>query len=247
MSDLINLSARYVIKTDQLGATNALASTPDNDTLLIEPFDASRSQLWYFEESDVDEYYHLHTEDKGDEYSLDIYNYEGSQTIDLRFKETQDLDGQYWHLHPQSDGSVKVSNNHTGSDTYLDVEDGSLKPMLAARDSPNQEWTLSSLGSPTSTQTPTASSTSPESTITPASSSPCTSECSASSSPLSSPSSSTSGSSKLETGAIVGIAVGSVGAILLVVGAIWLWRRWKKKQSVVPPPVLSVKEGYIHG
>jgi hypothetical protein len=246
MADLINLSARYVIKTDHFGASNALASTPVNDTLIIEPFDASVSQLWYFTETDIAEYYRMHTEDKGDDVSLDIYNYEGSQTIDIRFKETEGLKGQYWRLQNQSDGSVKVSNNHNGPDAYLDIEEGTLKPMLAARDSPSQEWTLSSLGSsPTSTVVATASSTSPGTTTTPSTksgldpvpSSSCTSECSASSSPPA--------SHKLGTGAIVGIVVGSIVTILLVVGII-LWR-WSKGTGISQPlPGPSTRTGFVH-
>ena len=230
------------MKIDHFGTANALASTPDNDTLIIEPVDSSRSQLWYFEQTDLDEYYRLHTEDKGDDYALSTYNYEGSQTIDLRFKEKEDADGQYWRLDTQSDGSVKISNSQAGPDTYLDVEDGSLKPMLAARDSPNQEWTLSSLGSPASMQTPTASSTSWTTIATPATSTSCTSECSASNSPSSSP----SGSSNFGTGKIVGVVIGSAAAIALIVGLVLLWRRWRRKQKVVPPPGLTMNEGYIH-
>jgi hypothetical protein len=228
------------MKTDQFGA---LASTPNNDTLLIEPVDSSRSQLWYFQETDEDEYYRLHTEDKGNGYALSTYNYDGSQTIDLRFKATEDADGQYWRLDTQSDGSVKISNSQAGPDTYLDVEDGSLKPMLAARDSPNQEWTLSSLGSPTSTQNTTVSPTSSGTKITPTTSSACTSECSA----LSSPSNSPSHSSTLGTNKIAGIAVGAAGGLVIILALVLLWRRWKRKQPVGPPPVLPMNEGYIHG
>jgi hypothetical protein len=238
------------MKTDHFGAPSALASTPDNDTLLIEPVDSSRSQLWYFGDTGVDDYYRLHTEDKGDDYALSTYNYEGSQTIDLRFKAREDADGQYWRLDQQSDGSVKLSNNQAGPDTYLDVEDGSLKPMLAARDSPNQEWTISSLGSPTSTQSPiassshTASSSTFKTTTTPATSSSCISKCSATSTPSDTP----SDSKTLGTGKIIGIAVGAAGILALVIGLILLWRWWKRKQAVEPPPpILPMRDGFMHG
>jgi hypothetical protein len=247
MADLINLSARYVIKTYQFGASNALASTPVNDTLIIEPIDASVSQLWYFTETDIGEYYRMHTEDKGDDVSLDIDNYGGSQTIDIRFKETEDLKGQYWRLDKQSDGSVKLSNNHNGPNVYLDIEESTLKPMLVARNSTSQEWTLSSLGSSsTSTVATSASSTSPGTTTTPSTksgldsmpSSSCTSECSASSSP--------SGSHKLGTGAIAGIVVGPVVVILLAIGVIIWWRMSRGTQTRQPLRGPSTREAYIH-
>jgi hypothetical protein len=227
MSNHIDLSARYSIKTGHSREQNALASTPDNDTLVIESSDASRSQLWYFESTHIDSYYRLHTEDKGNDYSLDIYNYEGSQTIDLRFRETEDLQGQYWRLDQQNDGSVKISNNHNGPETYLDIQDDTLKPMLAARDSPNQKWSLSSIGSPASTHT---------STTTPT----------VNSASVPSDRSSASSSLKLGPGPIAGIAVGGAVLILAVAGVIF-WRHKKARDAkILPPPISTIREGYVH-
>jgi hypothetical protein len=246
MSNLINLSARYVIKTDDFGSESALASTPDNDTLILQPIssDNARSQLFYFEETELDDYYRLHTEDKGDEYSLSTYNYEGSQTTDLRFRATEDIDAQYWRLDAQSDGNVKVSNSRAGSGSYLNIEDGTLKPFLAQGDSGNGEWTLSSFGASAATPTPTVS-TSSDATITPETSTSCTSECTATADVVATGG---SDSSTLGKGAIIGIAVGvSVMGLLAIAGiAIWLWRRSRRGPNR-SPSVPSMRQAHILG
>jgi hypothetical protein len=242
MANLINPSTRYIIKTDQFGSESSLASTPDNDTLVLESVssDTTRSQLWYFEETDLDDYYRLHTEDKGDGYSLSTYNYEGSQTTDLRFRDTEDIDAQYWRLDVQSDGNVKVSNNRAGPGSYLDVEDGSLKPFLAQGDSGSQEWTLSSFGAPSATPMPTASISS-DATAT---SSSCNSECTV----TGVTSSGSPGSRNLTKGIIAGISLGAaVGGLLIIAGAIWLWRRQYRRPATGLPRVPSMREGHIIG
>jgi hypothetical protein len=243
MADIINLSARYIIKTDQFGSDRALASTPDNDTLVLGLIvgDTTRSQLWYFEETDLDDYYRLHTEDKGDGYSLSTYNYEGSQTTDLRFRDTEDIDAQYWRLDAQGDGNVKVSNNRAGPGSCLDIEDGSLRPFLAQGDSGDQEWTLSSFGAPAATPSPTVS-TSSDATVTPVTRNSCTSECTA----TDVASAGSSGSTGLKTGAIIGIAVGAVAGVLILV-AIWFCHRRHRQNRSRLQPFRPDREGYITG
>ncbi|KAH6873087.1 hypothetical protein BKA58DRAFT_383449 [Alternaria rosae] len=246
MTDLINLSARYVIKTDQFGPESALASTPNNDTLVLESIssDTTQSQLWYFEETELDDYYRLHTEDKGDGNSLSTYNYEGSQTTDLRFRADEDIDAQYWRLDVQSDGNFKVSNNRAGPGSYLDVEDGSLKPFLAQGNLGNGEWTLSIFGAAAATPTPTVS-TSSGVTTTPDATPSCMSECTPTTEAAATGG---SGSSTLSKGAIIGIAVGaSAGGLLAIIGiALWLWRRQRRGPSRAPS-VRSMRQGHILG
>ncbi|KAI4697766.1 uncharacterized protein J4E84_000899 [Alternaria hordeiaustralica] len=244
MTDLINLSARYVIKTEQFGSENALASTPDNDTLVLESIssDTTQSQLWYFEETELDDYYRLHTEDKGNGNSLSTYNYEGSQTTDLRFRANENIDAQYWRLEVQGDGSVKVSNSRAGSESYLDVEDGSLKPFLAQGDSGNGEWTLSTFGAAAATPTPTVS-TSSDATTTPAATPSCTSECTVTTDVATTDGSK---SSALNKGAIIGIAVGGAAGLLAIIGiAVWLWRRRRRGPS--RPRSVPMRQGHILG
>ncbi|KAI4959506.1 hypothetical protein J4E86_003228 [Alternaria arbusti] len=246
MTDLINLSARYVIKTDQLGLESALASTPDNDTLVLESVssDANPSQLWYFEETELDDYYRLHTEDKGNGNSLSTYNYEGSQTTDLRFRASEIIDAQYWRLDVQSDGNVKVSNNRAGSSSYLDIEDGSLKPFLAQGDSGKGEWTLSTFGAAAATPTSTVS-TSSDVTTTPDATPSCTSECTAATDVTTADDAKSSGLSKEAT---IGIAAGlSAAGLLAIIGiAVWLWRRRRRVPSRAPS-VHSMRQGHLLG
>ena len=229
----INLSANYILKNELLGSSKALASTSLNDSIVVQPVDFNDSQLWYFTETLLQGYYRLHTVGKGQYSALDVYNYIGRQAIDLHFYATQDLTGQYWHLNQQSDGSVKIHNNFTGPDMYLDLKDGTLQPTLAARDSQGQRWTLSSIRStPTFTNTATISSsfgtTATPSTKSPSASAPagtCTSNCLNSRVP--------SGSKKL-SGAAVGGIVSAVVVAFLLAGAFILWCRKSGKSPQKP-------------
>lgn len=256
MADLGDLSTRYIIKTKQPGLSNALASTPSDDILIITPFNQISSQLWYRTETEIKDYYRLHTEDKGDDVALSIYNYEGRQTLDLRFLDTSlndggygsygmpQVTGQYWHFEEQIDGTFKISNNKTGPDTYLDIDDDSSKPMLANRDSPLQKWIFSSLGSsPTSTGTAVASTTltasftpTTASTLAPVASSTCLSDCVGSS----------NSSKKLTSGVIAGIAVGSVAALALG-GAMLIWFLLRRRPTTSLPKPIELRPAVIFG
>jgi hypothetical protein len=227
MAEFGDQSARYVIKTDKLGSPKALASTPESDLLVLTDLNPNETQLWYFEETGDDNYYRLHTEDKGDPYALSTFNTEGRQTFDLRFSSTegQETTGQYWSVDKQDDGSFKLSNNKTGPGQYLDIDDSSSKPMIAARDSDKQQWTVSSLGStPTSTQFSENSSSPTSTSVSKAASSSTSSAC-ASNCPQSS-----KGSHGLGKGVIAGIVVGAIVALIIAV-AILIWRREVKKRG----------------
>jgi hypothetical protein len=233
MADL-DLSATYVFKNELLGSSNALASTPENSSVIVEPVNESDSQLWFATETNLQGYYRLHTVGKGNYSALDVYNYIGSQTLDLHFYADQDLTGQYWRLDIQEGGSMKISNNFTGPDIYLNIADGTQKPTLAAGDSSGSRWTLSSLGSdptPTSTtsvtSTETGSLTASTASGTASSSNGPSDTATSNSNDPDSP----SGSNKPSTGAIAGIAVSSVvGAALLGVLIYFLIRRCRRPQ-----------------
>lgn len=134
----LQVNARYVLTNPLIGPTNALASTSANDTVVVGPTNSDGSQSWYFLETSTSGYYRLHTEQKGDYVALDVFNYNGKNTIDLHMYSVQENTGQHWHLDKQDDGSVKISNLFTGSDIYLDVIQDTLQPTLAAKDGPGQ-------------------------------------------------------------------------------------------------------------
>ncbi|KAJ4365712.1 hypothetical protein N0V83_008332 [Neocucurbitaria cava] len=143
----IDTTVHYVLTNSVLGNSNALASTSMNDSLLVEPSSSNDAQSWYFIQTDSEDYYRLHTQQKGDFSALDVFNYNGKNSIDLHFYAVQDNTGQYWNLAEQDDGSVKINNQYTGPDMYLDIVADTLQPTLAARDSPGMHWILSKVGS----------------------------------------------------------------------------------------------------
>jgi hypothetical protein len=83
-------------------------------------------------------YYRLHTDQKEDFAALDVYAYNGKNTIDLHMFAAHDATGQYWRFNKQDDGSFRINNQYTGPDIYVDVVKDSLQPTLAARDGPGQ-------------------------------------------------------------------------------------------------------------
>ncbi|KAJ8111356.1 hypothetical protein OPT61_g6033 [Boeremia exigua] len=196
---------------------------------------------WYFTSTSVSDYYRLHTLSKGDQNALDVDNYYGRNSIDMHFYYVQERSGQFWQLSEQSDGSVKLSNNFTGPDIFLDIDEASLKPTLRAGDGFGTHWTLSSPESvpteaPSQTITNTSATTSsPVSSTEPSStgpSSPDTSETSA------------ANPSKMSTGTIAGIAVGSVAAVGVLVGAFVYW--WFKKSRKGSSGAVASGPGPMH-
>jgi hypothetical protein len=132
---------RYVLTNSLIGSKNALGSTLANDSIVVAPSTIDGSQSWYFLETSSTGYYRLHTEQKGDFAALDVFNYNGKNTIDLHMYSVQDNTGQQWRMNKQDDGSVKINNQFTGSDIYLDVIEKTLQPTLAAKDGPGQRCT----------------------------------------------------------------------------------------------------------
>ncbi|KAF3050005.1 hypothetical protein E8E11_009658 [Didymella keratinophila] len=153
----VEINAQYVLTNGLLGADSVLASTSSNDSAIISSkSETEDAQTWFFSQPTSASYYRLHTVEKGEGYALDIRNYYGDSTMDLRFFAIQDRTGQYWHLDKRDDGSVKLSSEFQ-PDLYLDVVKDDLQPTLRATDSPGQHWTLSRVGSsPTSSATTSA-------------------------------------------------------------------------------------------
>ncbi|KAF2249311.1 hypothetical protein BU26DRAFT_519429 [Trematosphaeria pertusa] len=222
----IDLSAKYLLTSEALGSSKALASTGSNDSLLIEPTDSGDSQLWYFTPSALEDHFRLHTIQKGDFAALDVYNYNGRNSLDLHFYANQELTGQYWRVDDWGDGSVRLSNNFTGPDIHLEVNADNWKLTLAGGDTSGQHWTLSLPGE-TSTAA-TSRTPGPKTSFTTNSTGSCTSSCSATA---------TSGAQNdLSKAQIGGIAGGSVaGALLVAAGAIFWWQRSRRRAGVERP------------
>lgn len=249
----IDFTSQFALTNPLLGGSLSLSSTPLNDSVLVVSSDTSTNQTWFFTPTSRADYYRLHTLQKGNESALDVDNYYGENSIDLHFYYVQERSGQYWRVAEQGDGSVKISNNFTGPDIFLDVDAPSLKPTLRAGDGDGTRWTMKSPASaPTDASSTTAST--PQATTMGtvvssaaasgvvsssgsggAASSACTAECSATSSPK--------GSSKLSSGAIAGIVVGAVvGVALLIFGAWFLLGRGgsdENKDNVQKPTQMS--------
>jgi len=222
---MVNISTtlRYSLTNSLLGPNKALASAPNNDTLIIVDLSSDLSatnQQWYFTSTNTSSEYRLHTVQKGDFHAVDVYNYIGLGTIGLHFFSTGDYNGQYWTLGSWSDNTTKLSNDFTGPDIHLEVNKDTFEVKLAGGDNAGQHWTLSDFGAgPTLTSTASGQATasaSASATGNPTTSAPpslCTStaaSCSATASPQHGKS--------LSKGEIAGVVVGGVaGAVTLIV------------------------------
>lgn len=229
----IDLTARYTLTNELLGSSRTLASTKLNDSLIVVSSSFDSSQSWYFTATSESDYYYLHTVQKGDFNVLDVDHYYGRNSIDMHFYYIQpERTGQYWRLSQQDDGSVKISNNFTGPDMFLDIDKASLRPMLKAQDSPGQRWTLSNQEStPMATSitkmalpTTAISMTTSISAFTTELSSTCTADCSVTKTP-------SPPLSRLSTGSIAGIAVGCAAMLGLLIGALMYWRHSRKNRG----------------
>ncbi|KAF1828847.1 hypothetical protein BDW02DRAFT_574519 [Decorospora gaudefroyi] len=226
----------YILKNELLGPSYALASTLQNASLTIESSNIEDDhQLWFANETSVPGYYRLHTVGKGEYFALDVLNYIGSQTLDLHFFANQELTGQYWRFDNVNDGSISISNNFTGPDIVLNIQDQG-KPMLAAGGQSGSRWILSVPTSGSQPTTGTAASTASVATIKiDPSSSPTTTPSNSSTTTTTTPvppttNSASSSPNEPSTGALAGIVVGAVVGVAMLGALIyWLARRWRRR------------------
>jgi len=212
----IELSAKYALTNSLTGASKVLASALNNDSVIIESAGAGDNLQWYFTETNITGRFRLHTVQKGDSNALDVFSYNGLNTIGLHFYNVGDYTGQYWRLDEWGDGTIKMSNNFTGPDILLDVASDTLEPTLAGGDSPGQHWTLSQLGSASATLAPSTAAVTMLSTSV---ASPCAStavSCRATASALP--------HKRLSTGVIAGAVVGPVFVLAIVVAIVLLFK-----------------------
>ncbi|KAF2792514.1 hypothetical protein K505DRAFT_326099 [Melanomma pulvis-pyrius CBS 109.77] len=236
----ISTNNKYTITSPLLGPSNNLASTLDTDTVIVESSNLKASQQWYFTTTPVDGYYRFHTSQKGDDYALDIRGYDGEDPFSIHFHDVDTqgkMVGQYWMIADWGDGSARISNNFTGMEVLLDVEeaDGGFTALLSNADQnkTGQKWSFAVVGvdastsvtgtSSTATATPTSLVSSGTRSATSATSKPTT--VTSTPSPTSTPASG-GGDGGLSKGAIGGIAAaGIIGAVLLVAAGAYWWRR----------------------
>ncbi|KAF2105529.1 kinase-like domain-containing protein [Lophiotrema nucula] len=126
-----SLEALFVITNPFLDPSLALSSSASNDSVFIDTLSYTSNQKWYFTRTDTPDAFRLHTVQKGDFASLDVFNYIGRQDINLHFYSTGNYPGQFWTLEKTHQGNVKFTNHFTGPDVYLGVEKDSLDVRLS--------------------------------------------------------------------------------------------------------------------
>ncbi|KAF2188029.1 hypothetical protein K469DRAFT_704302 [Zopfia rhizophila CBS 207.26] len=244
----IDLNEKYTLTNSLVGNSKVLASSRDNEQVVVESAGTNDNQLWYFMETNVSGTYRMHTVQKGDAQVLEVLNFYGVKSLGLHFFNTGPSTGQYWRLDEWDDGSVKITNEFSGPDIHLGVTEGSLEPTLAGGDKPGQHWTLSQLGStPTSSATRTGSLTElVTKTISPIATSelltnipsPCASTAAACTTSASTP------NSNSDRNAIIGGAVGGgVAGLALSVAGIWLYlrkRRQSRRMAPLTDPMMTI-------
>jgi immune inhibitor A len=85
--------------------------------------------------------YRLRTLFLGPNRQLDVYAYDKSTPVLLKFAH---VTGQYWQIKPWGDGTWHLENAYNGQFQYLGVEDGSIALKMKAADSASQSqrWTF---------------------------------------------------------------------------------------------------------
>ncbi|OCK87390.1 uncharacterized protein K441DRAFT_623029 [Cenococcum geophilum 1.58] len=243
----IELSAKYALTNSLTGASKVLASALNNDSVIIESAGTGDNLQWYFTETNITGRFRLHTMQKRDSTALDIFSYNGLNTIGLHFYNVGDYTGQYWRLDDWGDGTIKLSNNFTGPDMLLDVANDTLKPTLAGGDSPGQHWTLSRFGSASATLASTvaatlASTVAATSQLPTSVASPCAStavSCTATASALP--------NKGLSKGGIAGAVVGSVCGLAVVAIVIAIFMKRRSSYQHRPGPMTSNPVLPLHG
>jgi len=224
-----------------------LASTFKNDSLVFVPFGSGSGsdQLWSFGTTKRQNRYRLQTVAKSEFNAVDISSYSGQNSITAHFVAVEENTGQFWALDKWDDGSVRITNDFTGPDIRLGVDSNGM-PGILGGDSKGSHWTLSRFGG--TVQTVSVSGT--VSTIIVAPTTLSTSVTSApTAEPTNEPTKIPDHTKKLSTGAIVGISVGGVVALVAIILIIILWRKKStgstslqnasKQDAMTSYPVLS--------
>jgi len=230
----IDVSTTFILQTESLGWSSALASTPENASVILEPVTGHDSQQWFATKTNSQGYYWLHTVGKGDDFALGVTNY---QIIDLQFFATQETTGQFWRLDSQEDGSLRISNMFTPSGVYISIENKTQRPILSTENSEGSRWTSSTYGLQSTSvtaasiaSTQSAPPTSPASSETPS----LTGEPSSTAVPTDDNSGDSSGTRRLSTGGIAGVCVAA--AIVAVALGYLIYRKVHTRKGGRLPP-----------
>ncbi|KAF2111511.1 hypothetical protein BDV96DRAFT_184254 [Lophiotrema nucula] len=224
----LDLSSKYILTNAYTLSSKQLAS--NGDQIFMDGVGNTDSHQWYLTSTTLSSYYRLHTVANGDTESLDVLNDNGTSSTSLQFYQTGSYQGQYWRLDDWGDGTFRLSNEYTGLDMHLDTYSGTLEPFLGDGDHTGQHWSFSRVGGASSSSSSSVSSTATSTSVSNAFSTSYTSQAAVASS--STPAvASNSHSSSLPIGAIVGIAIGGVLALVLCVCAVVFFLRSRRASS----------------
>ncbi|KAF2201019.1 hypothetical protein GQ43DRAFT_440978 [Delitschia confertaspora ATCC 74209] len=232
----IDLSSKYTITNVFFGSSKALSSTLRNDSLIIVPIGSGTGtdQLWYFTETNTTGRYRLHTVQKGDFYAVDISSYSGQNSITVHFVSVEEKTGQYWAFDTWEDGSVRISNDFTGPDIHLGVDEETLIANIFGGDNEGQHWRLDRLGpSPTVTSAATTVLNTSIPSLTGKPTSPSPTSCASSTSACSVAAATAvvhDNKKKLSTGSIVGVTIGGVFGLVALIASIILYLKWRERR-----------------
>ncbi|KAF2658711.1 hypothetical protein K491DRAFT_755998 [Lophiostoma macrostomum CBS 122681] len=242
---MADLPTEFHLSNAILNSTRVIASTRDNNIIVIEDFNSTDNQRWYVSDTGDSNYFRLHTIQKGDNYALDVLNYDGYNSIDLEFLDVVDRrTGQLWMFDTWADGTLKISNNFTGPDMHLEYLDSDSAPKLAGGNSDGQHWstgnftsdaistTLSSTTMVSTTSTPGPTSISKGSATSAIGSATATSTSTATATATESPA-----PHHTSSGAIAGSVIGAVVAAVLLVFIIrYVWNKVRTPSQVASTP-----------
>jgi hypothetical protein len=128
----------YSLSNSLIRLNNALAYISANYSVLVMSRRIDGSQSWYFRKTFTLGYHRLHTKQKGNSAALDVFNYNGKNSIDLHMYPGQDNIGQHWCFTKQDDASVRINNLSTGPDVFLGVANDIFEPTASAKDGSRQ-------------------------------------------------------------------------------------------------------------
>lgn len=217
---------QYILRSAD---TPKLQLVSDGDYVVLDYDVESDRGLWYFTSTGYESYFRLHTVANGDQKSLDVLNDNGTSSTNVYFAGTGDYTGQFWALEKWDDGIYRLSNSFTGPDVYLAWD--SNGPYLYPGYSTTQHWAFVKADSGANSDVPSPSDVSATSVLAAITSIISTTTKTTPAPTLSPPANTSSHEKSISVGAIAGIAIGSLAALVLCVCAvIYILRRKRSKR-----------------
>jgi len=207
MMPLPDTNTIYVITNNDAENASVLGVSTDLSTLEMVPSNnIGTNQQWFVRVINQLPFYRLHNVASGNQRSVDIINGgEADNSTGVRMFDSGEYTGQRWQFDAEDDESLRLWNNYTGNDRYLDVDQVTLELFMAAKgiDSGAQNWVFIPADDFTAAKATSGSSASGTSK---------------------SESSGASGG-RISTGAIAGIAVGIGTVVIGVLVGLFILRR----------------------